>query len=344
MFEVMKSFKVLEPATTAREILNFNSNYTTGRPIDFTDSSTFTFSSNVNDFIYDGITFNSVSAVDKYGAQEDYIFSAKGLRRKEMWWSTSSHPISTGVNNNDGFMLYGKYIMIKKIGDLNSINIDFKSISSIDVWVENYVTNTGEITFSYSSLPKVFTEKDSNNQNVYSFNSSTWKASVYNKSASSNDIVKTLNGSILSNERIIEIDISNVVINTNTNTITGKVLAGLTQNEIDSISLISPYTQDIRFTVVGEYLIQKNSTTGYSEATPIGDLYTRSSLGVSSFVYVDIPYQNNNNQTLTSKNYSVKTPSIPITFTSGNLVLVVAISNKIGDSSLPDGFVMRMSL
>lgn len=341
MFEILKSFKLYEPATTTREILNFNSNYTIGRAIDFSDSSSFVFNSSLNDFIYDGITFNAIYPVDKYGAQENFIFNSKGLRRKEMWWESSTHPVSTGPNPNDGFMLYGKYIAIKKISDIESFNMYIESITAVSVFVESYNTTTGEISFKYNSLPSLFEEVDSNNIRLYDFTNYTWYQTVFDQSIQNNTI-KTLYKNFTSDEKITEISINNISIDYGQKIITGTTQTGLSQEKIDSIDIISPYTQNIRFTVIGEYNIEKNSTTNINEAIPITNLQTRSSLGVSSFIYIDLPYQNNNTPTVTSSNFKVRTPSIKISFSTGDMILLCIMSEKTGNSNSPDGFKVRI--
>ena len=338
MYDIFGSFKLSRPATTDREIANFNSNYITGRALDYGDSSSFSFSSTVNDFKFDGITFNTINAVDKYGAQENFIFPSLKLRRKEMWWGTSSHPVKINSSNNSGFMLFGNYVAVKKISTKNDFKIVISSVSTVDVFTKSYNTTTKEIVFGFNSLPQVFTEKDSNDNILYDISLvEEWTATVYNQSLSSNIIVKTLYGEILSSEKIKEVSLSNIVIDETNREIRAITNILLSQDEVDSIATISPNTQKIRVITIGEFLIEKN-TDNIPEAVAITNSPTRADLGVSSYIYVDIPYQNGGNLTRSSIEYKVRSPVIPINFSTGNVFIFAIAVEKLGNQSTPDGF------
>lgn len=343
MYDILGSFKLSRPATTNREIINFNSNYITGRALDYSDSSSFSFNSTVNDFKFDGITFNTLSPVDKYGLQEDFIFPSLKLRRKEMWWSTSTHPVSINSSANSGFMLFGNYVAVKKISTKQNVSLIFSSILSIDVFVKEYNSVSGIVKFGFYSLPTVYTEKDSYNNNMYDIlGVQDWKATLYDQSTTPTTQIKTLYGNIPISEKIKESNLTVTSVDLVNMEINGILPTMLSQNEVDSISMISPNTQKIRVITIGEFLISKNSDN-IPEATAITLSPTRSDLGVSSYIYVDIPYQNGGNFTRSSKEYVVRTPVLPVTFSTGNVFIFAIAVEKTGGQNTPDGFKVGLS-
>ena len=153
MYEVLGKFKICEPATRQREYSNFVGNFLSGRPVDFTDTSGFAFNSTVNEFTLDGVTFNPVYPVDRYGIQENFEFPSVGIRRKEMSWDESTHPVKINVKDNSGFDLFGTYVAIKKISTSTTITLSFSSISSIIGTIDSYNSSTGDFSFIKEGLP-----------------------------------------------------------------------------------------------------------------------------------------------------------------------------------------------
>ena len=346
MFSVLGKFKVCEPATKTREQELFLNNYLTGRAVDFTDSSLSAFNSSINEFTLDGITFNNVFPVDRYGIQEDFNFPSVDIRRREMTWSTSTHPVSIDSTANGGFNLFGTYIGIKKTSDVSKLSVYFSSISSIVGEIISYDSGTGIFTFQYDELPGVYTEQE-NTVNLFSiFSEPNWYASCYDSSLSINSRINTPSmGSITTLEKLKEIaftiDSSDVVAKT----VTGTVQTGLTDIEVSSITSISPANQKLRIIPLGKYAIANNALS-VPTATSLNSMPSRSSLGISSYIYYGIPFHSGYSFSNTSRDYFVRTPVFDIEFGSGEdlYVIVVVTERNSVERTNPNGFKMGAKL
>lgn len=346
MYDILGKFKICEPATRQREYSNFVGNYLSGRPVDFTDTSGFAFNSTVNEFTLDGVTFNPVYPVDRYGIQENFEFPSVGIRRKEMSWDGSTHPVKINSKNNSGFDLFGTYIAVKKISTSTSTTLSFSSISSIIGTVNSYNSSTGDFTFIYSDLPSVYSELDSAGVEKFSITSvEEWAASTYDSTLSSNSKIGTPYGqTITSVEKYKEINLTVDSFDTATNTISGTMDTGLSTSVIRNIQMIAPRNQTVRIIPLGGYSIDTN-TLGVPIATSDNNMPTRASLGLSSYIYYGIPYQTSYSYTNTSREYYVRTPVFNVDLSSSDMFLfAVVVEKKTEDRLNPNGFRMGATL
>jgi hypothetical protein len=344
MIEVLSKFRVCEPATRQREQANFLANFSSGRPVDFKDSTSFVFNPNINDFNLNGTTFNNVFPVDRYGLQQNFEFPSIGLRRKEMSWSTSTFPVQINANTNSGFDLFGTYIGIRKISTTDTVDVFFSSISAIVTWVESYNSSNGDITFRYDSLPSVYTETDSAGSVRFSIEQETnWAASTYNSSLSSNTIIGSPIGvNFVTKEKYKELNFTVSTFDKVSKTITGNIGAGISNDEIYNIQMIAPRNQTVRIIPLGGFSITNNAL-GVPTATSLNGLQSGSSMGLTSYIYYGIPYQTGNTYANTSRDYFVRTPVFTVDLTTAALsCIAIAIEKKTVSRLNPNGFRMGM--
>lgn len=346
MYEVLGKFKICEPATRQREYSNFVGNYLSGRPVDFTDTSGFAFNSTVNEFTLDGVTFNPVYPVDRYGIQENFEFPSVGIRRKEMSWDGSIHPVKINAKNNSGFDLFGTYVAIKKISTSTAITLSFNSVSSIVGTINSYNSATGSFTFIYDDLPSVYSELDSSGVEKFSITSEDeWAASTYDDTLSSNSRIGTPYGqTITSLEKYKEISFTVDSFDTVTKMISGTMSSGLSTSIIRNIQMIAPRNQTVRIIPLGGYSIENNALN-IPVATSDNGMPTRASLGLSSYIYYGIPYQTSYSYANTSKEYYVRTPVFNVDLVSSDVFLFAIVVEKKTEGRLnPNGFRMGASL
>lgn len=346
MYEVLGKFKICEPATRQREYSNFVGNFLSGRPVDFTDTSGFAFNSTVNEFTLDGVTFNPVYPVDRYGIQENFEFPSVGIRRKEMSWDKSTHPVKINVKDNSGFDLFGTYVAIKKISTSTTITLSFSSISSIIGTIDSYNSSTGDFTFIYEDLPSVYSELDSSGVERFSITSEEeWAISTYDSTLASNSKIGTPYGQIITSlEKYKEIDVTVSSFNTLTKTISGTMPSGLSTSIIRNIQMIAPRNQTVRIIPLGGYSIENNALNIPTASSDNG-MPTRASLGLSSYLYYGIPYQTNYSYTNTSRDYYVRTPAFQIDMASSDMFLFAVVVERKTDGRLnPNGFRIGASL
>lgn len=347
MLNVLNKFRVCEPATKAREELNFLANYTSGRAIDYTDNSSFVFSGTVNEFLYDGITFNPAYPVDRYGLQEVFDYPSVGIRRKEMGWSTSSFPILINATNNGGFNLFGTVIGFKKISDATSLNISISSSFSIEGSITSYNSSSGAFTFTYTSLPAVYNETNSSGDKLFNLEAEiAWAVSAIDTSVSGKTVINTpYNSNITSLEKYKEINATVSSFNTGPKTIVGTMTTGLSSLVTDSMNTIAPRNQKLRIIPMG-FFNTINNALGVPVATTLNAMPTKDSLGLSSTVYYGIPYQTGSTYANTSKDYAVRAPTFNIDFQgSATIFLVTIVMEKTAvDRTNPSGFKIRLAL
>ena len=346
MYEVLGKFKICEPATRQREYSNFVGNFLSGRPVDFTDTSGFAFNGTVNEFMLDGVTFNPVYPIDRYGIQENFEFPSVGIRRKEMSWDESTHPVKINGKDNSGFDLFGTYIAVKKISTSTTITLSFSSISSIIGTIDLYNSSTGNFTFIYENLPSVYSELDSSGVERFSITSEEgWSISTYDSTLTSNSKIGTPYGqTITSLEKYKEIDVTVNSFNTLTKTISGTMPSGLSTSIIRNIQMIAPRNHTVRIIPLGGYSINNNALNIPTASSDDG-MPTRASLGLSSYIYYGIPYQTNYSYSNTSRDYYVRTPVFQIDMASSDMFLFAVVVEKKTDGRLnPNGFRIGASL
>jgi hypothetical protein len=345
MYSVLSKFKICEPATKSRERTNFLANYLIGRQIDFTDNSGSAFSSTSNEFTLDGITFNSVHPVDRYGMQENFNFPSEDLRRREMFWSTSSFPVSTGSNPTDGFNLFGTYIAIKKISTETDLSVLISSISSIKGYVQTYDYVTGALVFKYSTLPEVYLETDSLGNKLFQIETELqWSGGTYDESQLTNTKIGTPYGpDIISLEKYKEIILTMVSFDFINSEIKFTATPGLTEKEIDNLQSVSPSDQKVRVVPLGYYSITNNAI-GVPVASSLNSMQSRAALGISSYLYYGVPYQTSFLYKNTSKDYEVRTPVFKLDFSGSNEMFVMAIISERNTNSriVPSGFKLEI--
>ena len=346
MYDVLGKFKICEPATRQREYSNFVGNFLSGRSVDFTDTSGFAFNSTVNEFTLDGVTFNPVYPVDRYGIQENFEFPSVGIRRKEMSWDESTHPVKINVKDNSGFDLFGTYVAIKKTSTSTAITLSFSSISSIIGTINSYNSSTGAFTFLYEDLPSVYSELDSSGVERFSITlEEEWAVSTYDSSLSSNSKIGTPYGlTITSLEKYKEINVTVSSFDTLTKTISGTMPSGLSTSAIRNIQMIAPRNQTVRIIPLGGYSIENNALNIPTALSDNG-MPTRASLGLSSYLYYGIPYQTSYSYANTSREYYVRTPVFQVDLASSDMFLFAVVVEKKTDGRLnPNGFRIGASL
>lgn len=347
MYEVLSRFRVCEPATRSREESDFLINYLEGVPVDYADDTDFVFSSSVNDYQYDGGTFNNVYANDRYGVQENFYFPSIGIRRKEMTWDTSTFPVQIDSTENGGFNLSGTVIGIKKISTVNTVDVSVQALCAIHGEITAYNPSTGAFTFTYTNLPSVYTETDLELNPLFNITSeSSWYFGTYNAGIANNITINTpYNAGISTLEKYQEIAATVSSFDAGNMTITGTMATGLNYGVYGNITMIAPNNQKLRIIPMGYFDIS-NNVDGIPTATSLENMPNKSSLGLSSEFYYGIPYQTGYTYTHTSKDYIVRVPTFRLDFSSGQdlFMFAVAFEKHSTNRANPSGFKLGLSL
>lgn len=326
MLQVLEKISIIEPVNRSREETAFST--IPGKMSSFrsTDPSTYTPTSNV-DCIFNDSPMEIVQPIDIYGNRENFNNFSCPLFNRSLFFDTSVHPFPNGYN------IFGTYIGIKKTSAQESVKVSFTSPTMFNGYVKDY--SAGKITFSYTSLPYIYTELDRSSLPRFSISdNSEFALSILDISATQNTFYHFYTGSIQAEEKYKEIygtlesidyTEKELVIDISSN-------GTLSQTEIDSIQNISQKSNLISFASLGSYTINEASKKLVSvDSFPVED-----SFGVSNYIYGP--------QSIFSNSYYCRTPVLKIALNEKYTMFAVKIVRTTSSIIPVTGFNMRASL